>query len=182
MRFTARCLVRITLSFGLCFCAAAQVKTELPGRGGEWLSWTPVQRSAYVYGFADGYMLGFSDACHLADQLFETDKPHRLGDEQHPTEVPSGRCLAHRGEFSQIKFNGDGHLVGIAEYADVVTAFYEKHAACRDFPFGFLLKALGSKYVTADQLYDLAMKGGLKGSELRSREWCSGGTPQAPSP
>jgi len=181
MRFMARCLVRIALSFGLCFCAAAQAQTERLGRGGEWLSWTPVQRSAYVYSFTDGYMLGFSDACHLADQLFEIGKPHRLGDERHPTEVPSGRCLAHRGEFSQIKFDGEGHLVGVNEYADVITAFYEKHTTCQAFPFPFLLQVLGSKYLTANQLYDLAVKGGLKGYELRSREWCSGVSPQVPS-
>ena len=182
MRFIVPCFVRITLSVGLCLSGAAQVKTELHSRGGEWLSWTSVQRNAYVYGFADGYMLGFSDACHLADQLFETDKPHRLGDEQHPTEVPSGRCLAHRGEFSQIKFDGDGHLVGVADYADVITAFYERHTTCRDFPFPFLLQALGTKFATADQLFDLALKGGLKGYELRSREWCTGGSPQTPRP
>lgn len=182
MRFIARCLVKIALSVGLCLCGAAQVKTELHGRGREWLSWTPVQRRAYVYGFADGHMLGFSNACHLADQLFETDKPHRLGDERHPTEVPSGRCLAHRGEFQHIKFDGEGHFVGVNEYADVITTFYEKHTTCRDFPFPFLLQALGSKYVTADQLYNLALKGELKGYELRGREWCSGVSPQVPSP
>ena len=43
----------------------------------------------------------------LALQLFEVGQPHRLGDKDHPTEVPSGRCLAHHGEFSKAKTGGE---------------------------------------------------------------------------
>jgi hypothetical protein len=176
---TISCL--LILLMALCFCSAAQVNAIRHERGEEWLSWTPVQRTAYVYGFTAGYMLGFKRACDLADQLFETDKPHRLGNDQHPTEVPSGRCLAHRGEFSMAKFDA-GIQVNVSVYTDVITAFYDKHANCLDFPFPFLLQALSSEYATADQLYELALKGGLKGYELRSREWCSGDNPQARKP
>jgi hypothetical protein len=175
------CFVGFILSAALCFTSSAQTNQLLHGRGGEWLSWTPVHRTAYVQGFADGYMLGFYRACDLADQLFETDKPHRLGDEHHPTEVPSGRCLAHRGEFSRTKLDEKGQ-VDLSAYTDVVTAFYKKHTSCRDFPFPFLLQTLSSEYATADQLYESALKGGLKGYELRSREWCSGENPQAAKP
>ena len=95
--------VGFILLAALSVTAPAQNLPMLHGRGGEWLSWTPMQRTAYVQGFADGYMIGFWEACELADQLFEVGQPHRLGDKDHPTEVPSGRCLAHRGEFSKAK-------------------------------------------------------------------------------
>lgn len=161
--------------------ASGQTLPMLHGRGGEWLSWTPVQRTAYVQGFTDGYMLGFYRACDLADQLFEVGQPHRLGDKDHPTEVPSGRCLAHRGEFSKAKLEENGRY-DVDAYTDVITTFYEKHPMCRDFPFPFLLQNLSSQYDTADHLYEMAMNGGLNGYELRSREWCSGANPQTPKP
>ena len=180
MKLITHCVVGIILLVSLCACAAAQATQEL-GRRGEWLSWTPVQRNTYVYGLVDGYLMGFLRACDLADQLFEVGKPHRLGDEHHPTDMPSGRCLAHRGEFSKKSLDKEGHL-DISAYTDVITAFYERHPGCRDFPFAFLLQSLSSKYATADELYELALKGGLEGYELRSRQWCSSGDPQAPKP
>ena len=173
--------VGLVLSFALCPSASGQTIPMLHGRGGEWLSWTPVKRTAYVEGFADGYMIGFHDACELADQLFETGQPHRLGDEHHPTEVPSGRCLAHRGEFSRAKLDEKGRF-DVGAYTDVITAFYEKHPVCRNFPFPFLLQNLSSEYATADELYEKAVKGGLKGYEIRSREWCSGEKPETAKP
>ena len=170
-------LAGFILSVVSCFSAAAQVKPE---SGEEWLSWTPVQRSAYVYGLVSGYLIGFHHACNLADQLFETDKPHRLGDEQHPTDAPSGRCLAHLGEFSKPKLDKKGHP-DISAYTDVITAFYEAHIDCRDFPFPFLLQSIGTTYATADQLYDSAVKGKLEGYP-RSREWCNSGNPPTSKP
>ena len=170
-----------TLFAALCITASGQTLPMLHGRGGEWLAWTPVQRTAYVQGFTDGYMIGFYRACDLADQLFEVGQPHRLGDKDHPTEVPSGRCLAFRGEFSKAKLDEKGQY-DVGAYTDVITAFYERHPTCRDFPFPFLLQNLSSEYATADHLYEMAMNGGLKGYELRSREWCSGEKPQAPKP
>jgi len=161
--------------------ASGQTLPMLHGRGGEWMSWTPMQRTAYVQGLADGYMLGFHEACELADRLFEVGQPHRLGDKDHPTEVPSGRCLAHRGEFSEAKLEQNGQF-NVDAYTDVITTFYEKYPGYRDFPFPFLLQNLSSQYDTADHLYKMAMNGGLKGYELRSREWCSGANPQAPKP
>src|SRR5271154_6414342 len=93
-----------------CTSAAAQTTQEQQlGRAGEWLSWTPVQRTAYVYGLVDGYLMGFLRACNLTDRLFDKGKPHRLGDAHHPTDMPSGRCLAHRGEFSEIRLDKEGH-------------------------------------------------------------------------
>lgn len=158
----------------LCVLAAAQVKPEDAGRGAEWLSWAPAQRTAYVYGLVDGYLMGFYRACDLADQLFEVGKPHRLGD------GPSGRCIAHRGEFSKKSLDKEGHL-DISAYTDVVTAFYKDHPSCRDFPFALLLQSLSSKYASADQLYEMAMKGGFE-LYRRSRQWCSSGDIQAPKP
>jgi hypothetical protein len=174
--------VGIILLAVLCASAAAQITQEQQvGRAGEWLSWTPVQRNAYVYGIVDGYLMGFLRACNLTDQLFETGRPHRLGDAHHPTDMPSGRCLAHRGEFSEKSLDKEGHI-DVSPYTDIVTAFYKGHPSCRDFPFALLLQSLSSKYETADRLYELALKGGLEGYELRSHQWCSGGVSPAPKP
>ena len=181
MKLVTHCGVGIILLVGFCVCAAAQATPEPElGRGGEWLSWTPVQRTAYVYGLVDGYLMGFYQACDLADELFETDKPHRVGDEHHPTEFPSGRCLAHRGEFLKKSFDKEGHP-DVSAYTDVITAFYKDHPGCREFPFAFLLQSLSSKYATAEQLYEMALKGGFE-HYARSRQWCSGGNSQAPKP
>jgi hypothetical protein len=171
------CFVGFMLSAALCISASGQTLPMLHGRGGEWLSWTPMQRTAYVQGLADGYMLGFLKACELADQLFEVGKPHRLGDEHHLSEIPSSRCLVHRGEFSKAKLDEKGQF-DVGAYRDVITDFYEKHPMCRDFPFPFLLQTLGSEYTTADQLYEKAVNGGLK-EYARSRQWCSGENPNA---
>ena len=116
--------------------------------------------------------MGFLRACDLADQLFEIGKPQRLGND------PSARCEAHRNEFSKKSLDKEGHL-DVSAYTDVVTAFYKDHPSCRDFPFAFLLQSLSSKYATADQLYEMAMKGRF---ELYgcSRQWCSSGVDQAP--
>jgi len=70
----------------------------------------------------DGYMLGSYCACDLADQLFEVGQPHRLGEKDHPTELPSGRCLAHRSEFSKAKLDEKGQF-DVGAYTDVITAF-----------------------------------------------------------
>ena len=137
-----------------------------------------MQRNAYVYGLIDGYMMGFYRACDLADQLFEKGKPHHLGDGHHPSDLPSSRCLVHRGEFTKKGFDKQGQP-DVSAYTDVITAFYTDHSSCREFPFGFLLQSLGAQYASADQLYDMAMKGQLE-HYPRSRSWCSGGGAQSP--
>jgi hypothetical protein len=166
--------VGIILALSMSIFAAAQLKRDETGRGGEWLSWTPVQRHAYVYGLVDGYSIGFGDACQLTNQLFETNEAHRLGND------PSGRCMAHRGEFSNKSFDKAGHL-DLSAYTDVITAFYNGHPGCRDFPFSFLLQSLGSKYATADQLYQMALKGEFE-HYPRSRQWCGSGDLEPPKP
>ena len=50
MKLITHCVVGFTLLAGVCGYAEAQAAPEQLGRGGEWLSWTPVQRTAYVYG------------------------------------------------------------------------------------------------------------------------------------
>ena len=80
----------------------------------------------------------------LSDQLFETGKPHRLGDGHSPQDEPQARCLLHRRGFALLKFNTDSQPDWSA-YTEVITMFYEQHATCRDFPFPFLLEVLSHK-------------------------------------
>ena len=46
----------------------------------------------------------------------------------------------------------------------------------------FLLENVSSEYSNADELYEKAVKGGLKGYEIRSREWFSGENPETVKP
>jgi hypothetical protein len=130
--------------------------------GQQWLSWTSAQRNSYVYGFIDGYMKGTVDACLAADELFEVGQPHRLGDEHHPTEVPSGRCLARVDrEYSKGKLTESG--MDTSAYTSVITEFYTKHPEYRRVPFSSLLLLLSDKkHKTAEELYAMALKGEIR--------------------
>jgi hypothetical protein len=179
MRYAAWLVIIVMLLLSFCSFITAQLKPSEIGRGDEWLSWHPERRQGYVFGYIDGYLGGTLSSCNLADELFETGKPHTLGDGHHPSDQPSARCLAHRGEFSKFFSDRnvvkDGHL-DVSIYTDVITEFYEKHGNCREYPFSFLMENLSLKYSTADELYEAASRGELKG---RSRQWCASGS--APS-
>jgi hypothetical protein len=71
MRVSFLLRVGIIVSIGLSTLATAQLRPDQLGRGGEWLSWAPEYRNAYVAGLVSGYMMGFYRACALADQLFD---------------------------------------------------------------------------------------------------------------
>ena len=48
-------------------------------------------------------------------------------------------------------------------YADVITEFYTKHPEYQGIPFVDLMKSLSDRtYKTADQLYQMALKGELR--------------------
>jgi hypothetical protein len=150
-----------TLVILVVICVAAQVRTDQVDRGGEWLSWSPGQRATYVDGFITGYLQGSLSACEAADKLFEVNKPHSLGDEHHPSEIPSARCLARMEEYSKAKYTETSGL-DESVYTDVITEFYTKHPEYQGVPFVNLMKLLSDhNYKTADQLYQMALKGEL---------------------
>jgi hypothetical protein len=107
-------------------------------------------------------MKGTIDACNAADELFEVGQPHRLGDEHHPTEIPSGRCLEHMDrEFSKVRFVKSGTDGGA--YTSVVTDFYTKYPEYKGIPFTTLLLLLSDKkHKTVEELYEMARKGELR--------------------
>jgi hypothetical protein len=172
MRHVVLRVVTILYFFAFGGSITAQLKQAQLGRGDEWLSFRPEQRQTYVYGFIDGYLEGTLSSCDLANELFEKGRSHTLGDGHHRSDMPTARCLVHRGEFSKLfsdmKHDTGGHM-DVAIYTDVITDFYERHGNCREYPFGFLMEELSLKYSTADQLYEAASHGLLKG---RSRQWC----------
>jgi hypothetical protein len=135
---------------------AAQIgQQEQLGRGGEWLSWSPSARSAYINGFIDGYLRGSHTACDATDKLFEVDKPHRLGDS------PSGRCEAKLEVYSKYRYKDSEP--DFSAYTQVITDFYTKHPQYQGIPFFYLLSFLSdNKYKTADQLYEMAEKGEMR--------------------
>jgi hypothetical protein len=142
-------------------CLASQVRPKQLDRRGEWLSWSPGQRATYVDGFITGYFQGSHNACEASDNLFEIDKPHSLGDEQHPSDMPSARCLARMDDYSKAIYS-ESSGPDFTAYTDVITELYTKHPDSEDIPFVDLMMALNDHdYKTADQLYQMVLKGKL---------------------
>jgi hypothetical protein len=142
-------------------CLGAQVQPKQLDRRGEWLSWSPAERATYVDGFITGYFQGSHSACEVADELFEVDKPHSLGDEHHPSEVPSARCLARMEDYSKATYS-ETSGTDLSAYTDVITEFYSKHPDTEQVPFVNLMKLLSDQnYKNADQLYRMLLKGEL---------------------
>jgi hypothetical protein len=150
------------LTIMLIIRVSAQVLPDQLDRGGEWLSWTPRERATYVDGFITGYLQGSHRACDIADDLFEVGKPHRLGDQHHTGDMPSARCLARIDNYSKATYT-EASGPDFSAYTQVITEFYTKHPDYRGIPFVDLMKSLSDrKYKTADQLYDMALKGELR--------------------
>ena len=158
---TTKYLVGVgALAFLLVCCKTRQLRPEQLERGGEWLSWSQSERDRYVYGFLDGWMKSRMTACGETDKLFEVGQPHRMGDEQHPTDIPSGRCLAAVDTYSRFRY-ADSAL-DISVYSKPITEFYTKHPEYAGIPFPFLLEYLGDKKCsTSDGLYRMALTGKL---------------------
>jgi len=142
---------------------AAQVHPDQLDRGGEWLSWSPRERATFVGGFISGYLRGSHGACDVAEQIFgKPGKMYRLGDEHHPSEMPSARCLARMEEFSKYKYS-EGAGPDFSAYTDVITEFYTKHPDYLAVPFVELMMSLSDRSnKTADDLYQMALKGDLR--------------------
>ena len=134
--------------------AGAATPAELGG-GKEWLAWTPAERNVYVRGFIEGYWRGSQSACRLADDLFEVNKPHRVG------QGPSGRCEARLEEYTKIETTDSGP--DLSAYTTVLTEFYTKHPEYQNIPTVYILSFLSNRnYKTADQLYQMAVKGEMR--------------------
>jgi hypothetical protein len=114
-------------------------------------------------GFIDGYLRGSHQACDATDDLFEVGKWHRLGDDRHPSEIPSARCLARLDMYSKYKLVES--RPDFSAYTDVITEFYTRHPEYQDIPYVYLLEFLSdNKYKTAEQLYQMALKGEIRTS------------------
>jgi hypothetical protein len=149
-----------TIALLLISCKADKTPLEPWERGGDWISWTQSERNRYVIGFLDGYLMARHTACIAADSLFEVGQPHRMGDEQHPTEYPSGRCLASVDEYSRFKYINS--MVDLSAYTIPVTEFYVKHPEYRGILIPSLMEFLSDKQCsTSDQLFQMAQTGKL---------------------
>lgn len=162
MRLGRLGIVAIFIVLIVKIISATQIEPQGLDRRGEWLSWSDSQRATYVDGFITGYLQGSHSACEAADELFEVDKPHTLGDQHHPSDVPSARCLARMEDYSKVKYS---ETMGsdFGAYTNVITEFYSKHPDASEIPFVNLMKALSDRnYKTADQLYQSVLKGELR--------------------
>jgi hypothetical protein len=123
--------------------------------GKEWLAWTPAERNVYVRGFIEGYWRGSQSTCRLADDLFEVNKTHRLG------EGPSGRCEARLENYTKIEITDSGP--DFSAYTTIITEFYTKHPEYQNIAKVHLLYFLSDRnFKTADQLYQIAVKGEIR--------------------
>ena len=151
-------LIVIGLSLLLSTLSAAQSqhleRVELFQHPGlQWLSWTPVERENFVYGYIHGYANGMNEACLAADELFEKDKPHVIGHDNVPSSFPSARCRRSVAQYPLIKISPTKGP-DFSPYTEVITEFYTKHPEYRDTLFTRLMEFLASpKNLTSDDLY-----------------------------
>ena len=157
MLITARHWAGFTvLALFLFACDGTPVQPALREGGREWLSWSPAERNRYVIGFLDGYGIARHNSCVAADELFEVGQPHRMGDDQHPTDYPSGRCLAGVDEYSRFKYTPTS--LDISAYVTPITQFYAKHPEHQDILVSSLMESLSDKQSrTAEELLHLAV-------------------------
>jgi hypothetical protein len=157
---------RLVLAFCLTTCStslflAGQTLSVHHYSGEEWLSWNGSERDIYVRGYIDGNGWGTSSVCRTADDLFETNQGRHPGDETHPSDFPSARCLAKRPTYSKAGHD-PGDLTGLSAYTGVITEFYTKHPEYRRVPFDYLMMQLNDKdFKTADQLFEMAKRGAM---------------------
>jgi hypothetical protein len=141
-------------------CHSSAVPENQMERGGQWLSWTVAERSRFVHGYIDGYLGARHQACGVADELFEVNQPHQLGSSEHPSNMPSARCLAAVDQYSRFKYVGT--KLDVSAYEKAITEFYTKHPEYLGVPFPFLMEFLGDKKCsTAQELYEKAVAGKL---------------------
>jgi hypothetical protein len=132
----------------------AYLKPGHAARGDEWLTWTPAERSRYVYGYLDGYGGGFAEACEAADDndLFKEHVSPYPGDED-VVNIPLVHCRSHRKNFSKEKLT-ENFTLEIGSYPEILTQFYEEHPNCRSVPYVLLMGLLSDgQATTADELY-----------------------------
>src|SRR6266567_182821 len=129
--------------------------------GVQWFSWTSTERENFVFGYTQGFADGAYLACRSADNLFEKDKPHDIGNDKVPSTYPSARCSASIDGYSNIKVIGSGEP-DFSSYTDAITSFYRKYPEYRDVHYINLIAHLaGTQQKTADDLYSLAKEGKL---------------------
>jgi hypothetical protein len=153
----ARLMVGTILAVTVVSCTSTHPSRQLwPPDGNLWLSWSQSERRTYMFGMLEGYGAARHDACLTADQLFEVGQPHRLGDETHPTEVPSGRCLAATDTYSHFQMS-DFSEARYDSYVNEVTEFYTRYPKYRKVLFPLLFDHLRDRnFKTVDQLAAMA--------------------------
>jgi hypothetical protein len=158
-RKTDRCWATIA---GPCWLQIAFLDYKNPGL--QWLSWSSIDRSNFVYGYIEGYGEGMNRACLSANDLFDKDKPRVPGHDDVPSTFPSARSRASVDQFSSLKVDvskGPDY----SPYTDVITAFYTQHPEYRNVPFVYLMQFLTDKeHKSADDLYSMAKSGKLSTS------------------
>jgi len=162
MKAHGKLIVVGLLLLALVGCKSHSLDYKNPGL--QWLSWSSIDRSNFVYGYIEGYGEGMNRACLSANDLFDKDKPRVPGHDDVPSTFPSARSRASVDQFSSLKVDvskGPDY----SPYTDVITAFYTQHPEYRNVPFVYLMQFLTDKeHKSADDLYSMAKSGKLSTS------------------
>jgi len=148
-----RKMIAVALTVGaLCFLGFAgthaQVSHRGQGTGEEWLSWSADERIVFVGAYLQGYLMGKTDACEAAAELFQAHKKFTNLEQD-----PSRRCFRHAKDYSR----------SAAEYAPLITDFYTKHPEHRDIPVDyFMLLLTNDQYKTVGDIEQGIQKGEVR--------------------
>jgi len=95
--------------------AAANATPETPA--GEWLSWSPESKLAYVRGYLHGFERGERNACYFYEEKKPTNSPVPV------EKLPRRICLDSLPEFTEPNSQ---------IYADTITSYFTKYPHDRE--------------------------------------------------
>lgn len=125
-----------------------QAHHPVRGFGEEWLSWSPEQRTANIGAYLQGYLMGKTDACEAASELFEQHKPVKNLEDD-----PDRKCFRHAKGYSR----------SAGDYAGVITAFYQRNPQHLNIPVDyFMLLFTNVRYKTVDDIEQGIQKGDVR--------------------
>jgi hypothetical protein len=111
------------------------------GEAGLWLSWSPQEREAYVWGYLHGYDAGKHLACSFYGERMEAYTHERVPIERTPRAVCLDALPQYPQPHSQV-------------YVDAITSYFTKHPSDREAGMESIMMELASPPgLTIDQIH-----------------------------
>lgn len=145
---TRAALLAGAFSLLLFIGALAQAPSAARGKGQEWLSYSSDERNVFVGAYLQGYLMGKTDACNAAGELFGEHQPISDLDQ-----MPERRC------FRRAK----GYTRKAEDYTSIITSFYAEHPEYRDIPVDYFMQLFtNDQYRTVDSIEQGIRKGEVR--------------------